>query len=300
MLPLNNFNPFTNNVLPLDPNPQSYSSLLLDHTHLCPQSHNHSRWPRKGLLEIQKCKKCQFCDLELKTAAGLRKHVNGYKNDGFHIEVVPGTCGKQRRALLPNKGPGVLGQPGAAAKALTRAQDDQAGARIQEPFAHVETSEVSLRGPDEITMLRESHGREVAHLRSRIEALEVELRDMRKKDKYKCRDRDWDWEKTMKESQKEWLPSRGTGSELTKSYEFSITTSSQAALPSGGCRVISGSMAAHSEESASFGGTTHSLSAPGSYAPTARKLTLRRDNIFSVERSPMDLLDRRTWGNRCS
>ncbi|KAI0453945.1 hypothetical protein F5B21DRAFT_525399 [Xylaria acuta] len=44
---------------------------------------------------------CHFCGLELKTAAGLRKHVSGHERDGLgDIKMAPGYAGKQRRALL--------------------------------------------------------------------------------------------------------------------------------------------------------------------------------------------------------
>lgn len=72
-----NFDFLPNNSLPLNPNAQFSFPLSPIYKHMCHLGHNHSPWPRKGLVNIQKCeRRCHFCGLNLKTAATLRKASN--------------------------------------------------------------------------------------------------------------------------------------------------------------------------------------------------------------------------------
>ncbi|KAI0424011.1 hypothetical protein F5Y09DRAFT_163401 [Xylaria sp. FL1042] len=107
------FDDFINSPFLSNPNPEPSLPSALGHFHSCIQGHNHLPWPRKGLLEIQKCeRRCHFCGQELKTAAALRKHVYDHKRkDEFDIEIIPGKSGRQRRALIPENRLGLLDHP---------------------------------------------------------------------------------------------------------------------------------------------------------------------------------------------
>lgn len=111
---IDNFGAFFGNPFPPNPHagidssfPQPFIRLQL-----CPRGHDHPPWPRKGLLEVQKCeRRCQFCGLELGSAAGLRKHVHDHrKKEGLDIEIVRGSSGRQRRSLLSNHDPNTPNQ----------------------------------------------------------------------------------------------------------------------------------------------------------------------------------------------
>ncbi|RWA03912.1 hypothetical protein EKO27_g11192 [Xylaria grammica] len=126
MLPPNNLDslvdsfPLANVSLgdPLLSDPPPIYSLPLNDIPSCSRCHkNHRPWPKKGVLEIQKCeRKCHYCGQELKTAAALRKHVKNHKiKDKFDIEILQASSGRQRRALLPEEVPGALVQQSSAA-----------------------------------------------------------------------------------------------------------------------------------------------------------------------------------------
>ncbi|KAJ8125697.1 hypothetical protein O1611_g7941 [Lasiodiplodia mahajangana] len=94
------------NVPPLLSLDQFHLPHLPAYINTCPQGHNHTSWPKTGLVVIEKCeRRCQFCGLVLGTAASLRKaseqHVNDHKKkDGLGIEVARSGSGRQRRPLL--------------------------------------------------------------------------------------------------------------------------------------------------------------------------------------------------------
>ncbi|GAW17859.1 hypothetical protein ANO14919_073260 [Xylariales sp. No.14919] len=119
--------PFPSDLYPI-------SSLPLDDTLLCSRCHKtHPPWPKKGVLEIQKCeRKCHYCGQELKTAAALRKHAKNHKEkDKFDIEIARGSSGRQRRALLPDEHPSAL-IPSFAAHFDTESKDvDGAEAHVR-------------------------------------------------------------------------------------------------------------------------------------------------------------------------
>ncbi|KAI0970217.1 hypothetical protein F4678DRAFT_436148 [Xylaria arbuscula] len=160
---------FTNNHLSSNSNPEPSLSSVLDCFHTCVQGHNHLPWPRKGLVEIQKCeRRCHFCGQELKTAAALRKHVYDHKKkDNFEIEIVPGKSGRQRRALIPENSFGALNH------LLERADESYTTGSAHDPFSGVlESCPTKL---SEAMTLARNLQRKIAGLKEEIAALRAEI-----------------------------------------------------------------------------------------------------------------------------
>ncbi|KAI3319953.1 hypothetical protein HD806DRAFT_254667 [Xylariaceae sp. AK1471] len=177
--PTSNFFSFWNDPFPLNPSPQLSPPYPL--AQLCPHGHNHSPWPRKGPLEIQKCEtRCDFCGLVLKTAAGLRKHAYGHKEkDGLDIEIVPGSSGRKRRALLP-EGPnyslndhGISEGPGSVDTSLAKVHQSQGATKIQE--SAVKAVDGEPLGFDEAVTLVRQLRRENAQLKAENQALKSKI-----------------------------------------------------------------------------------------------------------------------------
>ncbi|KAI8627577.1 hypothetical protein F5Y19DRAFT_442016 [Xylariaceae sp. FL1651] len=142
-------------------------SLLMPHSGttgsagLCPKSHNHYPWPKRGRLVIQKCeKRCDFCGHVSKSAAALRKHVYGHKDkDGLDITIVPGTSGRSRRAILRTPPP-----------ASTSAQNATLPAPVPPDNLFTSGNGAVTRRDDN---LRHNTVRDTAGLSPRVEELDI-------------------------------------------------------------------------------------------------------------------------------